>query len=118
MKRAYDRDRARKLIPLLGSITQEINERVHEARILQGRLAKIEGGPVCDEFMNLKAKLAVHRRELRHSAKELDRLGCVMDEEEPGQIRIPGSDGDFEHGFQFDSGSRSLRRVQPGINIA
>ena len=118
MKRAYDRDRARQLIPLLGSITQEISDRVHEALIIQGRLAKLEGNPIGDEFMNLKAKLAVHRRELRHSAKELDRLGCVMDEEEPGQIRIPGSDGDFEHGFQFDSGSRSLRRVQPGINIA
>ena len=40
MKRAYDRDRARQLIPLLGSITQEISERVHEALIIQGRLAE------------------------------------------------------------------------------
>ncbi|HIF40851.1 MAG TPA: DUF2203 family protein [Planctomycetes bacterium] len=118
MKRAYDRDRARQLIPLLGSITQEISERVHEALIIQGRLVKLEGNPASDEFMNLKAKLAIHRRELRQSAKELSRLGCVIDAEDPGQIRIPGSDGEFEHGFQFDSDSHSLRRVETGVNIA
>jgi hypothetical protein len=118
MKRAYDRDRARQLIPLLGSITQEISERVHEALIIQGRLAKLEGNPIGDEFMNLKAKLAGHRRELRQSAKELTRLGCVIDEEDPGKIRIPGTDGDFEHGFRFDSDSHSLRRVETGVNIA
>ena len=118
MKRAYNKDRARQLIPLLGSITQEISERVHEALIIQGRLTKLESNPVSDEFMNLKAKLAIHRREIRQSARELSRLGCVMDEEDPGQIRIPGTDGEFAHGFQFDSDSRCLRRVETGVNIA
>ncbi len=118
MKRAYDRDRARNLIPLLGSITREIAERAHEARILQGRLGKLEDEPMCEELVDLRAKLASHRREIRLSLKELERLGCAMDEDAPGQIRIPGRDGDFDHGFQFDPGSYSLRRVESGINIA
>ncbi len=118
MQRAYDQSQAQELVPLLESITREMAERAHEVCILMGRIAKIEGEPLSEEFMNLKAMLAVHRRELRLAGKELDRLGCVLDEARPGKIRIPGRDGELAHGFTFDPRSCSLRRVALDVKVA
>ncbi len=117
MNMTYDHERARKLIPLLESITSELAYRTHELRILQGRLTRLGDEP-SNEFMDLKARLAMHRREIRYSLGELDRLGCLVHESNPSLVLIPGLDGEFEHGYQVDLRSGSLRRADLRINAA
>lgn len=118
MMKAYDRNHAQRLLPLLRSIGNELAERLHEVRILQGRIAVHErrGGDV-HELLDLKATLATQRRELRLTAKELERLGCTLDESHPGRILIPGADGDVAHGFAWDASDPTLRRVSTGTAI-
>ena len=118
MNKAYDRSNAQRLLPLLQSIGQEIAERTHEVRILQGRIALHErrGGDV-DELLDLKASLASHRRELRYAHAELEKLGCSLDENHPLRILIPGADGQVEHGFAWEANDATLRRVSTGTAI-
>ena len=118
MKKAYDRQLAQQLLPLLESIGQEIAERLHEVRILQGRIAVQEyhGGEVT-ELLDLKATLANHKREVRLASKELERLGCTLDDDCPGRILIPGADGEVAHGFTWEASDPSLRRVSTGTVV-
>ncbi len=118
MKKAYDRTTARQLVPLLESITKEVLERLHEVRIFQGRLALLEqdnpGGEKGVDYLEVRAALSNHRREIRLAMKELERLGCVVDEHNPLLIFIPGSDGNIDHGFQWDPSDPTLRRSTTG----
>ena len=118
MKQSYDRNRAQRLVPLLRSISLELSDRLHEIRILQGRIAALErrGGSV-DELLDMKATRATHRRELRYAQHELERLGCVQDESHPFRILIPGADGEVAHGFALDANDACLRRVSTGTAV-
>jgi len=102
MIRAYDRKSARELVPLLEVITRELSERMHEVRVLQGRLLGLaEVGP-STEVLELRAALAGHRREIRRAHAELERLGCVLDKGWPQRVLIPGADGRLEGGYTWD----------------
>ncbi len=114
MKKAYDSDRAKNLVPLLESISRELTER-HAA------IAKLERGlrsfpdseaPNAEE-LDLRAELATQRRELRLAQKELEKLGCAVDENDPGCIRIPGADGKLERGFQWSWGELEPQPAGP-----
>jgi len=118
MKKAYDRIRAKQLVPLLQSVSRELAERLHEIRIIQGRLAVLERtGEGSAELLDLKASLSTHLREVRTIARELKRLGCVLDGNRPGRILIPGIDGDVAHGFAWDLTDPLLRRVSTGAAL-
>ncbi len=115
MKKAYDSQHAQKLLPLLQSIGQEVTERLHEIRILRGRITAHEQGDWgVEQLMGLKASLANHKREVRLAGKELERLGCVLDEDVPGRILIPGTDGEVAHGFIWEASDLALRRTSTG----
>lgn len=126
MKKAYDRTTARQLVPLLESITREVVDRLHEVRIFQGKLALLEqrsldgngGSEKSGECIELRAALSNHRREIRLAMKELERLGCVVDEHNPLLIFIPGSDGNIDHGFQWDPADPTLRRAATGTAVS
>jgi len=123
MKKAYDRTTARQLVPLLESITREVVDRLHEVRIFQGKLALLEQGKSGaaakgDEYIELRAALSNHRREIRLAMQELERLGCVVDEHNPLVIFIPGSDGNIDHGFQWDPSDPTLRRATTGTVVS
>ena len=126
MKKAYDRTTARQLVSLLKSITREVVERLHEVRIFQGRLALLaqetldSGAAVTSsgEYIELRAALSNHRRQIRLAMKELERLGCVVDEHNPLLIFIPGSDGNIDHGFQWDPSDPTLRRSTTGTAVS
>ena len=123
MKKAYDRTTARQLVPLLESITREVVDRLHEVRIFQGKLALLEqgksgGDAKGEEYIELRAALSNHRREIRLAMKELERLGCVVDEHNPLLIFIPGSDGNIDHGFQWDPSDPTLRRATTGTAVS
>ena len=105
MKRAYDRSRADRLVPLLRSIQEEMHERLARIRTLSRRVARLEErAPKSPELAVLVAELAVQRRELRHAQDELRALGCTFDPEHPTRIRIPGESGDLETGYGWDLG--------------
>lgn len=118
MKKAYDRQLAQQLLPLLQSIGQEVTERLHEIRVLRGRISAHEqaDGDI-EQLLGLKATLANHKREVRLAGKELERLGCTLDEDCPGRILIPGADGEVAHGFTWEASNPSLRRNSTGAVI-
>ena len=126
MKKAYDRTTARQLVPLLESITREVVDRLHEVRLLQGKLALLEqenqrvglSAEKSGEFLELRAVVANHRRQIRLAMKELERLGCVVDEDNPLLIFIPGTDGNIDHGFQWDPSDPTLRRAATGTAVS
>jgi hypothetical protein len=103
-RNAYDRQRAGRLVPLLRSISHEIRERSREIQGLELRLAELDADSAERDAGELQAQLAVHRRELRFAKKELDRLGCSIDESAPFRILIPGQDGELSHGYAWQPG--------------
>jgi hypothetical protein len=89
-RKIYDAGRAEALIPLLRSITDEIQER--EEAIDRGS-ARLQVGKSLSapERQRLEAELSVHKRELRFALQELERLGCALDLDHPLRVLIPGS---------------------------
>lgn len=105
MKRAYDARNADQLIPLLRSVQREIRERADEIRGLRVRLTNLTRGQGDVEATRaLQAELANHKREIRLARKELERLGCAIDEERPERVLIPGVGGDLAAGFAWSFG--------------
>lgn len=109
MMQAYDKDHASKLVPLLEAIFAEVADRRVAVRKLERELAqaKREGAP-SDVTSQLTAQLANHRRELRLSSKEFERLGCVVDEHNPNRVIIPGKGGVLERGFHWQAGESEI----------
>lgn len=91
IRKIYDAGRAEALIPLLRSITDEIQER--EEAIDRGtvRLQVGQSKLTADARQQLEAELSVHKRELRLALVELERLGCALDLDHPLRVLIPGS---------------------------
>ncbi len=112
MKKAYDRERASRLVPLLEAICQEVAERNHRIRILERRVEQLGAEEQAGaEGLELKAQLATHKREVRLAMRELDHLGCVVDQEHPSTICIPGRDGNLDCGFRWNAVDGSIHRV-------
>ncbi len=94
----YDRSRAMRLVPLLRSIAAEIGERSERLTLLEQ--CRRSGSHV-------DAEIAEIRRSLRHTAEELARLGCTVDELPPLVIRIPGDGG----GWTWRPGADELEEL-------
>ena len=94
-RRIYALKEAEKIVPLLRSIGKEIHLRRHAAEELQKRLDLVRGLTRTDTSVrqNIEAELATHLREIRASERELDHLGCRLDDRHPLRILIPSSDG-------------------------
>lgn len=107
MKRSsYDRRGAEHLLPLLRSIGREITERSDTIEGLEERLLSLgQGGRRArpsEEFLAVQSELSNQRREMRMARHELARLGCILDEDRPLRVLIPGQDGRFESGHAWD----------------
>ena len=87
------REEAERLLPLLRAIGKELKERSTAIRALEARIADLARAPAlhCREISVLESELSLHRRELRGVEKEMSRLGCSVDEDNPGRILIAGS---------------------------
>jgi hypothetical protein len=93
-KQVYADNEAEQLLPLLVSIGREIKNRMRaidelETRMLRKRVASTAS----DEKRAQQAELAVHKRELRKTLRELEELGCKLDADHPLRILIPGLAG-------------------------
>ena len=110
MKKAYDTDGARRLVPYLRATHREIRERMDTVRRLENRLRLLPEEERKTSPVN--ATLSTHRREIREAKRDLLRLGCELDELGPFQVRIPGEDGRLEHGFAWAPGDPTVREVE------
>ena len=107
MKRAYDRQEAQRLLPLLRSIVSEIEERATNVRHLAHRLRRLRDERSDERAQaNAVAELAEQKRELRHAHEELEALGCAVDPTDGHTVLIPGEDGRLWSGYELriDSG--------------
>ena len=126
MKNAYDYNRAEKLIPLIQAIHRELRERSEAIRDLNIQLHQMRQGsqPLTREERvsrerHVQASLANHKREIRLANKELARFGCLIDEDNPFRVLIPGNSGEFRDGYSWRVGDEQVRAlVQEGPNEA
>ena len=119
MNKSYDPKAAKRLVPLLVSITAEIFERQAAIRELETRLSDVAAEDRGNRSsLDVQAELAHHRRELRHAREELADLGCVQDELEPTQVRIPGQDGALDNGYSWQVGEETISLIEPDASTA
>lgn len=104
-RNVYDEQRALQLVPLLRSITNEIQERALWIERLEHRLdvvTRATRAPKRTETLReIEANLAENRRQLRIAKRELERLGCALDEDHPLRVLIPGTNGELDHGYAW-----------------
>lgn len=110
----YDQTRASSLLPLLGAIGREIQERAEALARLEIELESLttdEHSSQQDQtlFHSKTAEAAAHRRGLRHAKAELERLGCSVVGTEPLTFRIPGRVGEANHSFVWQTGDPVLK---------
>jgi hypothetical protein len=94
-RRAYALNEVQRMVPLLRSIRREIRARLKTIDHLEERL-EYAPRPKAGEAHaadDLRAELAVQRREVHSAERELERLGCKLDEQHPLRILIPSAVG-------------------------
>ena len=109
IRKIYDARNAEALIPLLRSITNEIQER-EEA--IDRRTARLQvGGPklTASERSQIEAELSVNKRELRLALRELERLGCMLDLDHPLRVLIPAGATGQSGGFAWSPEDAQIR---------
>lgn len=110
MKKAYESVAADRLIPLLRSVQRELRERADAVRVIENKLRRARRAPEGDATRSLlEAELATHKLEVRQALRELARLGCALDQEQPGRILIPGRTGELADGFTWSFGESVVR---------
>lgn len=112
MNKTYERTDAEKLVPLLEVIVNEILDRSRTVRqLVKAASPPAEGTAPSTAELDRRAEIASHRREIRLSIKELERLGCVVDEQDLSRVYIPGPSGQLDRGFSWQSGEKNVRKV-------
>jgi hypothetical protein len=121
MYNAYDYTGADRLIPLIRMIHREMRERADAIRGINIQLHRQQsatslGQPTLAEFseVNLLANLSNHKREIRKAEKELTRLGCCVDGDNPFRVLIPGANGEIENGYAWRVGDEKVSAVLQG----
>ena len=111
MKHDYDPRLAKELMPLLESIGREITERSVALENLEAEIERhaLQDGPGDAGPHGLIAEAAAHRRGLRLSRQELERLGCSVVGTDPLTLRIPGRVGTTKRSFVWQAGDPALR---------
>ena len=98
-KRTYVLKEAERIVPLLRSIGREIKARQRASDEMQKHLETMRAKPLVNGQARtadeVEAQIAIHLRELRSAEKELERLGCRLDQEHPLRILIPSPNGDW-----------------------
>lgn len=108
----YDRSRAERLVPLLQSILRELRERQQAIAGLERSIEERQRGTGRESNADLLlVQLAEHNQGERDALRELAHLGCVLDDDYPMRVLIPGDDGEFASGFCFDALSGALEEL-------
>ena len=104
--RSYEEKEILALLPLLRSITRELEERSAERERIEEAIEILSALPDSneDEIRLLVGEVATHRREIRRAGEELERLGCSVVGTEPLTLRIPGKVGEARRSFVWQAG--------------
>lgn len=119
MNKSYDLHEAEALIPLLSVVNREIHERMQEIKALKREVKKLkesaELGAKARRIQegHLLASISNHKLEVRLAQREISRLGCFFDEEDPSTVHIPGENGDLDAGFTWRVGEAEIRELLP-----
>ena len=106
----YNRTHATRLLPLLGAIGREIQERAEALEALEAKIEEWTGQPDrSEDARSAVAEAAAHRRGLRLAKAELERLGCSVLGTEPLTFRIPGRVGEATQSFVWQTGDPVLK---------
>lgn len=118
MNKSYDSESAKRLIPLLRVLNREISERraairsaateVHRLRRDHSRIGSRERR---DEVIRLQARISTHKLEIRRTERELARLGCLVDAQDPATFHIPGRSGELEDGYVWHVGDSRIQAL-------
>ena len=95
--RTYALKDAERLLPLLRAIRRELRDRTFEAaRLEELREALLPSAKAHQaDLATLEAELSTQRRELRRAEKEVETLGCRVDQDRPLRIVVPSAEGDL-----------------------
>jgi len=105
----YNHRHATRLLPLLGAIGREIEERLESLAMLEERIETLGSLPGRKgELHRHAAEAATHRRGIRLARQELERLGCSVLGMAPLTFRIPGRVGEAKHSFVWQTGDPVL----------
>lgn len=120
MKNAYNYTGADRLIPLIRVIHREIRDRSEAVRNINTQLHQLgKAGTRRStrahelEAFGLQADRSNHKREIRVAKKELARMGCLLDEENPFRVLIPGTNGEIQSGYSWRVGENRVRAFAP-----
>jgi hypothetical protein len=106
----YAETEAEKILPLLVSIGREIKNRMRSIDEIEEKVARRPSTTAkSEETARLVAQLAINKRELQASLKELERLGCKLDADHPLRILIPGLNGPIAFEGSLEKTSFRLR---------
>jgi hypothetical protein len=111
-KQVYLEPEAEQILPLLVSIGRELKNRMRSIDEIEEKLAKSRPSTSANDEEKQKnvAELAVHKRELRKTLKELEQLGCKLDADHPLRILIPGLNGPMAFEGSLD---KTMFRFRP-----
>jgi phosphoketolase len=112
VKRAYERQEAEAMRPLLEAIARELEER-NEAieRLTRATERRSARGADARSIANATAQLATHKREHRRALAEIEALGCTTDPNDPSTVLVPGPDGTLSSGFEMFLGAREATAI-------
>ena len=102
------------LLPILRSIAREVHERIESIRSAEKRRESFLASRRVHaaDLANVDAELAIHRRELRATEKELARLGCSLDVTDPRRILVEQTGQAFTFDLEQD-GASSTEQPMP-----
>ncbi|MBI5435239.1 MAG: DUF2203 family protein [Planctomycetes bacterium] len=109
--RTYALKDAERLLPLLRAVRRELRDRTFEvARLEELREALLPSAVAHHADLSmLEAELSTQRRELRRAEKEVETLGCRVDQDRPLRIVVPSTDGDLA--IDGDLSKTTMRRL-------
>mgnify|MGYP003573213230 CR=1 FL=1 len=93
-----------KLLPVLRSIARELRQRKALIVTLEARRNAFSESPKIhgSDLANTDAELAIQRRELRRVTKELELLGCRVEDDEPLRIALPDEGRTYTFSWELD----------------
>mgnify|MGYP003573947870 CR=1 FL=1 len=93
-----------KLLPVLRSIARELRQRKATIVMLEARRLAFAKSPKIhgSDLANTDAELSIHRREVRRIEKELETLGCRVEDHEPLRIALPDEGRTYTFSWELD----------------
>jgi hypothetical protein len=102
-RRVYALKEVQRMVPLLRSIGREIHSRRHSAEEIGKHLESLRSrSHPSPDLSHLEAQLSTHRREIHAAVRELEHLGCRLDEQHPPRILIPSPNGHWAFDGHLD----------------